>query len=59
MKADAVDTLLACLDALSDAVDSIESTGQEELNPTPLIERLHQLVHDRTPEQALEFAGGA
>ena len=59
LDARAVDTLLACLDALSDAVDSIESDGSEQLDPAELIVALHQLVHDRTPEQALEHAGGA
>ncbi len=33
LDARAVDTLLACLDALSDAVDSIESDGSEQLDP--------------------------
>ncbi len=59
LEANAVDTLLACLDALSDAVDAIESDGKEQLDPAPLIAALHQLVHDRTPEQALAHAGGA
>jgi two-component system chemotaxis sensor kinase CheA len=56
---DAITTVLACLDALSAAVESIESTGQENLDPAPLIEQLHTLIRDRTPEQAVERAGGA
>ena len=57
--ADAVNTVLACLDALSEAVDSIEESGKEQLDPEPLIEQLRRLVHSRTPEQELERAGGA
>jgi len=41
---EAIDTVLACLDALSGAVDSIESDGAESLDPAPLVERLHSLV---------------
>ena len=36
LSGDAIDTVLACLDALSAAVDSIETDGQEELDPAPL-----------------------
>ncbi len=56
---DAVNAVLACLDALSEAVDRIEEDGEERLDPQPLIARLRGLVHERTPEQALERAGGA
>src|SRR6202789_1191778 len=49
---EAITTVLACLDALSAAVDSIEHTGAEKLDPAPLIERLHGLIRDRTPGQA-------
>jgi two-component system chemotaxis sensor kinase CheA len=55
----AVNTVLACLDALSEAVDSIEESGQERLDPVSLIDQLRRLVHSRTPEQELERAGGA
>jgi two-component system chemotaxis sensor kinase CheA len=41
---EAIDTVLACLDALSETVDGIESTGTETLDPGPLSERLRQLV---------------
>ncbi len=44
LSGDAVDTVLACLDALSAAVDSIEADGQEQLDPAPLSKRLRQLV---------------
>ena len=55
---EAVDTVLACLDALSAAVESIESVGTEELDPAALITRLRGLVHARSPEQELARAGG-
>ena len=41
---EAVDTVLACLDALGGAVASIESVGTEELDPAELITRLRSLV---------------
>ena len=56
---DVVDTVLACLDALSSSFDAIEADGEEVLDPAPLIERLHGLVRARTAEQAIERAGGA
>jgi two-component system chemotaxis sensor kinase CheA len=43
----AIDVVLACLDALSAAVDSIESGGTEALEPEPLIERLRALAETR------------
>lgn len=55
---ESITTVLACLDALQGAVDSIEESGQENLDPRPLIEQLRALIRDRTPEQALEHAGG-
>ena len=59
LELDAVNTVLACLDALSEAVDSIEESGTESLDPQPLIDQLLKLVHSRTPEQEVERAGGA
>lgn len=56
---EAVTTLLACLDALQGAVESIESTGSESLDPQPLIDQLRPLIRERTPEQAIARAGGA
>ncbi len=47
----AVDTLLDCLDALSAAVESIDDRGEEEIEPTPLIERLQALVRRRREDQ--------
>ncbi len=51
---DAIDVLLACLDALEASVDLIETAGVEGIKPEPLIERLRGLIRDRTPEQAGE-----
>src|SRR3954451_19460611 len=55
----AIDVLFQCLDALSAAVESIDSTGAEEIQPQALIESLRGLVRDRTPEQEAERAGVA
>jgi two-component system chemotaxis sensor kinase CheA len=55
---EAIDTVLACLDALQAAVDAIESDGEEQLDPEPLVERLHQLVRERTSEQLVASLGG-
>ncbi len=55
---EAVDTVLACLDALGGAVASIESVGTEELDPAELITRLRSLVYARAPEQEIERQGG-
>ncbi len=54
---EAVDVLLVCLDALEAAVDAIDATGAEQIEPEPLIERLKGLVRERTPEQAAEREG--
>jgi two-component system chemotaxis sensor kinase CheA len=43
---DAIDCLLQCLDALSAAVDAIDTTGVETIEPEPLIERLRGLIRD-------------
>jgi two-component system chemotaxis sensor kinase CheA len=56
---EAITTVLACLDGLQGAVDSIEQNGSENLDPGALIEQLRALIRDRTPEQELERAGGA
>src|SRR5690349_24407777 len=54
LEREAVDVLLACLDALSAATDAIETSGEEQIEPAPLIERLRTLVRERTPDQAEE-----
>jgi len=41
---DAVDILLACLDALAEAVESIDAEGEERLDESQLVERLRGLV---------------
>jgi two-component system chemotaxis sensor kinase CheA len=48
-----VDVLLACLDALSGAVDSIDAHGAETLDPAELVGRLGALVRDRDDRAAL------
>jgi two-component system chemotaxis sensor kinase CheA len=42
----AIDVLLECLDALSAAVDSIDESGEEQIEPERLIARLKSLVRD-------------
>ncbi|HTW13102.1 MAG TPA: chemotaxis protein CheA, partial [Solirubrobacteraceae bacterium] len=59
VRPETITLVLGCLDALQGAVDSIEQTGQENFDPAPLIEQLRSLIRDRSPEQALERAGGA
>jgi two-component system chemotaxis sensor kinase CheA len=49
-----VDVLLACLDALSGAVDSIDGDGAENLDPAELVERLQALVRDQDDPEAVE-----
>jgi two-component system, chemotaxis family, sensor kinase CheA len=48
---EAIDALLRCLDALTAAIDAIETEGAERLDPAPLVEQLRGLVRERTPEQ--------
>ncbi|HEY2440780.1 MAG TPA: chemotaxis protein CheA [Solirubrobacteraceae bacterium] len=59
LPADAINTVLACLDALSSAFEAIEADGTERLDPAALTERLRGLVRARTDEQELARAGGA
>src|SRR5262249_36480951 len=56
---EAIDVLLRCLDALSAAVESIDSEGVEKLEPAPLVELLRGLVWARTPEQTEARFGAA
>jgi two-component system chemotaxis sensor kinase CheA len=58
LPSEAIDTVFACLDALSAATDSIETGGDEDLDPAPLVRRLRSLVRPRTPEQEVARAGG-
>ena len=48
----AIDVLLECLDALSAAVDSIDESGEEQIEPKPLIARLKGLIRERDAEEA-------
>jgi two-component system, chemotaxis family, sensor kinase CheA len=54
---EAIDTVFACLDALSAATEAIETDGQETLDPAPLVARLRSLVRPRTPEQEMARVG--
>ncbi len=58
LPSEAIDTVFACLDALLAATDSIETDGEEDLDPAPLVKRLRSLVRPRTPEQEVARAGG-
>jgi two-component system chemotaxis sensor kinase CheA len=53
LSGEVVDVLLACLDALSSAVDSIDADGAESLDPTALIERLGALVREKDDPEAV------
>jgi two-component system chemotaxis sensor kinase CheA len=55
---DAVDVVLLCLDALACALEEIEASGADSLDPGPLTEKLRQLVRARTEDQQLERQGG-
>ena len=46
------DVLFECLDALSAAIDSIDATGAEQLDPSGLIERLTGLIDEQPAEAA-------
>jgi two-component system chemotaxis sensor kinase CheA len=51
---EAIDVLLECLDALSAAVDAIDESGEEEIEPKPLITRLKGLIRERDVEEPEE-----
>ncbi|HWM09140.1 MAG TPA: chemotaxis protein CheA [Solirubrobacteraceae bacterium] len=51
---EAIDVLLECLDALSAAVDAIDEAGEEQIEPSRLIERLKGLVRDDDPVEEEE-----
>ena len=57
LPSEAIDTVFACLDALSAAADSIETDGEESLDPSPLVGRLRSLVRPRTAEQEIARHG--
>jgi two-component system, chemotaxis family, sensor kinase CheA len=57
----AIDVLLECLDALSAAVESIDETGEEQIEPKPLITRLKGLIreNDDAEDEEEEFKAAA
>ena len=55
----AVDVLFECIDALSAAVEAIDETGAEAIEPEALIESLQGLVRERTPMQEAQRSGAA
>ncbi len=55
---EAIDVLLECLDALEAAIESIDTTGAENLTPEPLAGLLKKLVRARTEAQERERKGG-
>jgi two-component system chemotaxis sensor kinase CheA len=50
------DVLFQCLDALSAAIDSIDATGTEQLDPGSLITRLTGLIEEQPAEAAPQAA---
>ena len=58
LEREAVTALLRCLDALGEAVEAIDATGEERIVPEPLIAELRDLVRDRTPGQEADRTGG-
>ncbi|MFL5883889.1 MAG: Hpt domain-containing protein [Thermoleophilaceae bacterium] len=53
---DAIDALLACLDALEGAVDAIDTDGVERIDPAPLIAKLRAL--GRAPKEETDAPAG-
>jgi two-component system chemotaxis sensor kinase CheA len=47
----AIDVCLECLDALESAVDTIDRTGSESLDPAELVAKLKRLVRERDEEE--------
>jgi two-component system chemotaxis sensor kinase CheA len=56
LEREAIDVLFECLDALSAAVEAIDTGGAEEIEPAVLIERLQGLVREQNPEQPAQRA---
>ncbi|PTL59161.1 chemotaxis protein CheA [Paraconexibacter algicola] len=52
-----VDVLLECLDALEAAIDAIEASGGEQIDPDALISRLAALVREEDVEDPLADPG--
>src|SRR3954471_16875112 len=49
---EAINVLLECLDALSAAVDAIDESGEEQIEPQRLIELLKGLIRERDAEES-------
>jgi two-component system, chemotaxis family, sensor kinase CheA len=56
---EAIDVLLECLDALSAAVDAIDESGEEQIEPEPLIARLKGLIRERDAEEPAQTTSEA
>jgi two-component system chemotaxis sensor kinase CheA len=59
LELEAVNVLLECLDALSDAFEAIDTEGVERLDEAPLVVRLKALIRDRASSDAAEEAAPA
>jgi two-component system, chemotaxis family, sensor kinase CheA len=49
---EAINILLECLDALSAAIEAIDETGEEQIEPTSLIDRLRGLIRDHDADES-------
>ena len=58
LEREAIDVLFECLDALSGAIEVIESEGEERIDAEPLIANLRGLVRPRSTQQRIEASGG-
>jgi two-component system chemotaxis sensor kinase CheA len=58
LEREAIDVLLECLDALEAAVESIDTTGEERLDPETLVSRLNGLVRAPGPAEPAKAAVG-
>jgi two-component system chemotaxis sensor kinase CheA len=56
LELEAVNVLLECLDALSDAFEAIDTEGVERLDEAPLVVRLKALIRDHASSDAAEDA---
>src|SRR3954454_8360062 len=56
---DAIDVLLMCLDTLEASVESINATGDENIRPEPLSERLRTLVRAEDRDEPPAAAAAA
>jgi two-component system, chemotaxis family, sensor kinase CheA len=59
LEREAIDVCLECLDVLSAALDSIDDSGEEAIEPAPLIARLKGLVRENEDARAAADGAGA